>query len=77
MSNGKNVIDNVLSIMLDRSTENMTENEVFSTQDGMKSTQHSIIKRGLWRIKAELSLEEREWMGKKEQKDVTGRHMGA
>lgn len=53
----------VLSILLERSTENMTEYKVF-TQDGMKSTRHSIIKRGLWRIKSELSLEDCEWVRK-------------
>lgn len=63
MNNGQNTMHSVLSILLERSTENMTEYEVF-TQDGMKSTRHSIIKRGLWRIKSELSLEDCEWVRK-------------
>lgn len=63
MNNGQNIMYNVLSILLERSTENMTEYEVV-TQDGMKSPRHSIIKRGLWRIKSELSLEDCEWVRK-------------
>lgn len=41
-----------------------TEDEVFSTQGGLNSTQDRVVIKSLWRIKPELSLEESEWVRK-------------